>query len=67
MGDSHGSNASTNVPQARDVLPGRLRGNMAGGPDTSGSSAGVAQMEVAPMEPAGLAGEPLVGARAPSS
>ena len=50
MGDSHGSNASMNVPQAHDMFPGRLRGNVAGGPDTSGSSAGMAQMEAAQME-----------------
>ena len=51
MSDSHGGNASqaTNVPQAHDVFPGRLRGNVAGGPDTSGSSAGMAQMEMAPL------------------
>ena len=45
MSDSHGSNTSMNVPQAHNALTGRLRGNVAGGPDTSGSSAGMAPMD----------------------
>ena len=43
MSDSHGSDASTCVPQAHDDFSGRLRGTVAGGPESS--SAGMAQME----------------------
>ena len=43
MSDSRGSDASTCVPQAHDDFSGRLRGTVAGGPDSS--SASMAQME----------------------
>ena len=51
MSASHGSDESMHVPQAHDVFPGRLRGNVAGGPDGS-SASGEQIMEAARMEAA---------------